>query len=53
MVDETEGPQPTRPNHCQKCSAPYRLAHQVLDTKTGKTVRVHLCSGCGESKWEW
>ncbi len=36
---------------CPTCAAFLRLTHTMLDTRSGKTVRLYQCN-CGERAWE-
>jgi hypothetical protein len=35
---------------CKHCGATPRLAHKILDPKSGGTLRMYKCS-CGEQMW--
>ena len=55
MADEkeqlpTQQAQDQRPR-CSACAAFPRLAQTILDTRTGKTVRLYQCQ-CGERIWD-
>ena len=51
---ETTSPnlQPDQSVSCGKCVSLLRLPHAILDTKTGKLVRILVCRDCGEIKRE-
>jgi hypothetical protein len=35
---------------CKHCSATPRLAHKILDVRSGGTLRMYKCA-CGEQMW--
>ena len=35
---------------CKHCGATPRLAHKILDVRTGGTLRMYKCA-CGEQMW--
>jgi len=35
---------------CKRCSALTRLAHKILNARTGGTLRMYKCQ-CGEQTW--
>ncbi len=35
---------------CGRCSATPRLAHKILDPRTGGTIHMYKCQ-CGEQMW--
>ena len=37
---------------CPSCAAFARLTHTVLNSRTGKTVRLYRCDQCGERIWD-
>ena len=51
---ETTSPnlQPDQSVSCGTCVSLLRLTHAILDTKTGRLVRVSVCRDCGEIKRE-
>jgi hypothetical protein len=39
----------SEPN-CQRCGTPLRRGQNLLDLRTGRTVRLLVCT-CGEAHW--
>jgi uncharacterized Zn finger protein len=37
--------------HCRKCKAVLRLAHNLLNARTGGWLRMYKCGECGEQMW--
>jgi hypothetical protein len=37
---------------CCKCLATINLVRAIVDSKTGRTVRMFECSDCGQRTWE-
>lgn len=55
MADDDQQPkqqqQQPQGKLCPKCSSQPRLTHSILETRTGKTVRLYHCQ-CGERIWD-
>jgi hypothetical protein len=37
---------------CRTCAAPSRLIMTMLDTRTGKPIRLYKCQNCGQRIWD-
>ena len=54
MSDDKDPPKPQeqdKARRCPTCPEVPRLAHQFLDPRNGKTVRLFECQ-CGERIWD-
>jgi hypothetical protein len=52
MPDSAQAELRQEPNEvrCKKCTAIPRLAHKILNPRTGGTLRMYKCE-CGEQMW--
>jgi len=37
---------------CSECGNHLQKIQELMDTRTGKVVRVFKCTGCGKLRWE-
>jgi hypothetical protein len=42
----------SRPLKRCKCGHPFDLVRSMLNVRSGKTVRMFECKGCGERTWD-
>jgi len=51
-INDTQADPRKEPNEirCRQCNAVPRLAHKILNPRTGGTLRMYKCE-CGEQMW--
>jgi uncharacterized protein YlaI len=55
VTNDTEAGLPKLPGYgprCPTCAGPSRLIMTMLDTKTGKPIRLYKCQKCGQRVWD-
>jgi len=50
VVEPQTAPITRNEPRCRRCGAPLRRAQNLLDLRTGHTVRLLVCT-CGEAHW--
>ena len=48
--DKLSGKETCEDRRCERCDAQPRLVREMLDSRSGKTVRMFECK-CGERAW--
>ena len=48
--DKPSGKETREDRRCQRCDAQPRLVRQILDPRTGRSIRMFECK-CGERTW--